>query len=729
MLAIHIPSLRTPTLWFPTFVVKSWGTRRGLKPGQGIQLLSVLVFIFVPSTRGESPPPAPRACFGRDQLIEKIVGLAESLTPIALIGTGGIGKTSIALTALHNDRIKRRFGANRRFIRCDQFSVSCVDLLSRISKATGAGIENPEDLASLRPFLSSREILIVLDNAEPILDPEGPDAEEIYAVVEELSRVDNICLCITSRVSAVPPDCKTLDVPTLSIGAARDTFYRIYKNAERSDLTDNILDQLDFHPLSITLLATVAHQNKWGTDRLGREWERQRTRILQPMHNKSFAVTTELFLASPMLRDLPDARALLEVIAFFPQGVDENNLDWLLPITTPNVVDAFDKFCVLSLTYRSNSFITMLAPLRDHLRPRDPKSSLFLCQIKERYFTRMSADTDPGESRWITSEDVNVEYLLNVFTTVDPNSDSVWDACADFIRHLVHHKQRSTILRPKIEGLPDRHRSKPRCLFQLSRLFQSVGNQVERKRLLTYALKIWRKRGNDRAVARTLRQLSGASRLLDLHEEGTKQAEEASTIFKRLNDTAGQARCSMDLARLLYSDGRLDAAEEAASSAIGLLSEEGEQYHVCELHRLLGEIYRSKGDRERAVNHFEVALEMASSFNWLQQLFWVHCNLGRLFLDEGRFDDAQVHVERAKLHTLNHTHHLGHATRLQARLWYRQQRYEEARTEALRAADMYEKLGAAGDLEKCSGLLRRIEEEMTGSAIPDESADDGEFFI
>ena len=680
-------------------------------------MLWIKGLIFTSSIPGESPPPPPRACFGRSSLTKKIVGLAKNLTPIALIGPGGIGKTFIALTVLHHSRIKQRFGPNRRFIRCDQFPASRAHLLSRLSKVIGAGIENPENLGSLRPFLSVGEMLIVLDNAEAILDPGGPCAEEIYAVVEELSQFGNVWLCITSRISTVPSDCETLEIPTLSIEAARDAFYRTYKSVRRSDLVDNILGQLDFHPLSITLLATVAHQNKWDTDRVMREWGRQRTRMLQTMHNRSFAATIELSLTSLMFQELgPDARGLLEVIAFFPQGVDESNLGWLLP-TVSNGTNILDKFCVLSLTYRSNSFITMLAPLRDHLRPKDPKSSRLLCMAKEQYFTRMSVKIDRngpeyGEARWIASEDVNVEHLLDVFTTIDANSDSVWGACSNFINYLSCHKSRPTVLRSKIEGLPDGCRSKPRCLRALSQLCASVGNHVECKRLLIHTLKLYRERGADRAVASTLVELSSTNRVLDLRKEGIQLAKEGLEILERLGDTAEQARCLNILASLLREDRQLDAAEEAASRAINLLPEKGQEAGVFGSHRLLGLIYQSKGETVKAIHHFEVALGIASSFNWHDYLFRIHYGLARLFLDEGRFDDAHNHIERAKPYTSDYPYYLGLAMVLQAELWYKQHRREEARTEALRAADVYEKFGAVQDLERCRGLLRRIEEEI-----------------
>ena len=264
--------------------------------------------------------------------------------------------------------------------------------------------------------------------------------------------------------------------------------------------------------------------------------------MLQTEHDKSLAITIEPSLASPTFRELgPDARSLLGVIAFLPQGVGEGNLSWLFPIIS-NGTNILDKFCILSLTYRSNGFVTMLAPLRDYLSPKDPKSSPLLCAIKEHYFTRMSVAIDPnrpdfGETQWITSEDVNVEHLLDIFTAIGTSSDGVWKACAGFMEHLYWHKPRLTVLKQRIEGLPNDHRSKPQCLFELSQLFVKVGNWGECKRFLTHTLNLWRERRNDHRVGRTLRELSDANRLMGFHKEGIELAKEALGILERLSDT------------------------------------------------------------------------------------------------------------------------------------------------------------------------------------------------
>ena len=305
----------------------------------------------------------------------------------------------------------------------------------------GAGVENPEDLSPLRPFLSSREIILILDNAESLLDPHGTDAREIYTAVEELSQLETVCLCITSCTSTVPRHCEQPVIPTLSMESACDIFHGIYDNGGRSDIINSLLGRLDFRALSVTLLATTASHNMWDYDRLAQEWDACHAQVLRTDHDESLAATVKLSLASPMFCELgPDAHDLLSVVAFFPNGVNENNFNWLFP-TVPNGKNMLDGFCALSLTCRGNGFVSMLAPLRDLLRPKDPMLSSLLRVAKECYFAQLSVCADPGqpgfeEAQWIVSKDMNVEYLLDVFTLIDADSVGVWDACACFLRHI-----------------------------------------------------------------------------------------------------------------------------------------------------------------------------------------------------------------------------------------------------------------------------------------------------
>ena len=131
--------------------------------------------------------------------------------------------------------------------------------------------------------------------------------------------------------------------------------------------------------------------------------------------------------------------------------------------------------------------------------------------------------------------------MLYGFTAIYADSEGTLDACADSMAHLVRHKERLTILKPKIEGLPDDHISEPRCLVELSRLSDPVGNLAERKRPPVYALRFHREKEGDHQVAVTLMNLSEANRLMGFPKEGIYQAKEGLEIIERLGDTTEQA--------------------------------------------------------------------------------------------------------------------------------------------------------------------------------------------
>ena len=368
------------------------------------------------------------------------------------------------------------------------------------------------------------------------------------------------------------------------------------------------------------------------------------------------------------------------------------------------------------MAYRSNCFITLLAPIRDYLRPQDPLSSP-LCTTKDRYFNRLSVgvDLEPGigfdESQWIVSEDVNVEYLFDVFTSIDRTEVDIWESCSHLLEHLHWHKPRQTILASKIEALGDDHPSKLTCLLWLSGLFDQVGNYVEQKRLLTHTLELGRQRGEYSRVAETLRALSDANRFLRLYGEGIQQVEEALEIYERIGvDTRGQAISSNDLAWLFFDDEQFDAAEDTVLHTTNLIPEKGNEALFCQLYRLLGLIHRTKGDKEMATNHFQTAIGIASRSNQPDELFWNHYNLADLSRQENKLDDANAHIEGAKSNIMNVPYQLAHAIKMQADIWYQQGRIEEAKSEVSHALEVYEKLGVATEARQCRDLLQKIEQ-------------------
>ena len=64
--------------------------------------------------------------------------------------------------------------------------------------------------------------------------------------------------------------------------------------------------------------------------------------------------------------------------------------------------------------------------------------------------------------------------------------------------------------------------------------------------------------------------------------------------------------------------------------------------------------------------------------------------------------------------------------RLQAHIWYAQGSNEEAKSEVLRAADVYGELGSANELEGYRELLRNIEETTKVLVTAGESRSNGE---
>ena len=286
----------------------------------------------------------------------------DHLSPLTLSGPVGIGKTAIALTLLHHDRAKARFGGNRHFMRCDNLENSLISFLERLCDAVGLPpVGNSEALrlriAHLDPFL------LALDGVERILDPLAAESKEIATTMEEISQLENACLLATSRMAIDIPGFQITEVSILPRDKARDVFYALCP-LSRSPAIDDLVTTLDFHPLSIALLAGAVCEKGWDEPRLLREWDDGQTDALKLDGNQSLAAVIESALASPTIRKLgPPAQETLEALAAYPAGVDETRVGRMFPAIA-GVEEAVDTLCRFYLVERHDGSVRLLSPFR-----------------------------------------------------------------------------------------------------------------------------------------------------------------------------------------------------------------------------------------------------------------------------------------------------------------------------------------------------------------------------
>ena len=300
--------------------------------------------------------------FGCDVIIEDLLSLAERFASITLFGAGGIGKTAIALTLLHHARITARFCDNRHFMRCDDPVNSLDGFLEHLF--TAIGVPHLKNMEQLRSYLSSSPpCILVLDGLESILDPLVSGATEITTAIKELGRCQNLCLLATSRMDVKIPGFRRIEVPTLSADDAQDIFYSCCYLG-RSSAVDNLLAELDFHPLSIDLLASAVRENDWDEAMLLEAWNDGKTNILEATGRQSLEDNIRSILGTPTIQVLGVAvLETLEAIAAFPDGFKESKLENMFTAIA-GVGEAADALCKFSLIYRQDGFVKMLSPFR-----------------------------------------------------------------------------------------------------------------------------------------------------------------------------------------------------------------------------------------------------------------------------------------------------------------------------------------------------------------------------
>ncbi|KAJ7818243.1 P-loop containing nucleoside triphosphate hydrolase protein, partial [Mycena olivaceomarginata] len=207
-------------------------------------------------------PSEPKIFHGRDSELSDILLLFNQGTPrIAILGSGGMGKTSLARAVIHHAQIKTRYQQHCFFVACDSAS-STVELAALIG--VNIGLKPGRDLsqAVVQHFSSSPSSLLVLDNLETLWEPMEcrSDIEEFLSL---LTDIEHLALMITMRGAERPGKMQWTrpflqPLKPLDQDAARKTFIDIADENHNLDEVDKVLSLTDNMPLAVSLIAHLA---------------------------------------------------------------------------------------------------------------------------------------------------------------------------------------------------------------------------------------------------------------------------------------------------------------------------------------------------------------------------------------------------------------------------------------------------------------------------------------
>jgi predicted ATPase len=112
--------------------------------------------------------------------------LKQDSLRIAISGPGGIGKTSLAQTALHHLEVIAKY-SERHFIPCNS-SLTCADLVSKISSHLGFKNDRASSREILQHFKCGQASLLVLDNLETTWESLlfRPEVENFLSLVTDI---------------------------------------------------------------------------------------------------------------------------------------------------------------------------------------------------------------------------------------------------------------------------------------------------------------------------------------------------------------------------------------------------------------------------------------------------------------------------------------------------------------------------------------------------------------
>ncbi|THU90145.1 TPR-like protein [Dendrothele bispora CBS 962.96] len=614
-------------------------------------------------------PAVPIVFKGREELVKQRINILcqQALRFLAILGAGGMGKTSLALHIMDSDLIQNKFGERCYFIPCDLFedAESLVQGLIHVMELTMQ--ENQTKQKVLFNHLQSAhgDLLMVFDNFETPWN-HGDSRIAVKNLIEKIAKCGKVSMIVTMRGPDGPGDIPwerlgdQSGIPILAPVPAKEAFKAFAGNKLQSDDSesqiDSLLCQLEYVPLAIRLSAQ--HVKKIPLEALISMWEKDKTSVLTEgrVPGRLTSVSCSIDLSLQIFKIAGETLNLLSAISFLPDGIPS----WVknLPKMFQEEGLSFNVSTLLdsSLIYTQNGGLKMLAPVREHIHSRYPIGQDIIDQ-SERFYGLLLKSLPQNEMEAQPVLQHHINNIERIFKA-QINSGHSKTPCISAVNILDRFWRFASVSVGLIDLILENNKNikkddevglklmKATNLRWMGRFQDAEDQVISVKDCINEEGNISQSEAD--ILGRCFDILRGIYYAQDQYEKATNMNLKAQKYFKKSENQWAQANSMRWLGDIYYMQAKYKEASEMISEAQQLFQQIGNELGVAECLKSLGDIYRMQGRNDEAIEMLSDAQKQFQTFG--NQLRAAEClwSLGELYRKQKKFDEVIEMIIKAQ---------------------------------------------------------------------------------
>ncbi|KAJ7713217.1 hypothetical protein B0H16DRAFT_1436203 [Mycena metata] len=391
-------------------------------------------------------PAEPKIFHGRESELADILKHFEQSTPrIAILGAGGMGKTSLSQAVLHHEEIVIKYQGNRLFVACDT-AASKAELAGLIGAHLGMKPGKDLTRAVLNRLSEGSPTLLILDNLETVWEP-AESRKEVEEFLSLITDIASLALMITMRGAERPSKVQWTrpflpPLEPLAQEAARKVFIDIAEDRHPIAEIDQVLSLTDNMPLSINLLAHAVDVE--GCTAILSRWQREHTSVISEGYDQRSNLESSILLSleSPRITSTPYSQELLSLLSILPDGLSDVELKQS-KFAIEDILDCKRALLRTALAYvDDHKRLKALVPIREYmakfLPPTDEMIGPLFKHFQELLQVYVTDQGKPSAALYVerlTSNYTNIQNIIqNGLHPGHPNLADSISCTSHFIR-------------------------------------------------------------------------------------------------------------------------------------------------------------------------------------------------------------------------------------------------------------------------------------------------------